>query len=1127
MPFFLLLLVCALINAATGDEVRISSVDELVEFKNNVNSGKNYFGTTVLLESDLSLDEQTFEPIGTDYSNPFLGVFDGQGHVISNLEVESSTSEYFGLFGYSEGLSVRNLILDSSCSVVNSYGSDFAYVGGIVGYCYASNGPCAVESSVNMGSASFNGTVFFDLYLGGFFGYVESSSSNEAVVKNCANYGDVTHSGTSMSSYIGGLIGNSEGTMSNKLYIQISTNQGTITYNGTSTSNTFYIGGIAGYTYQTRIENCVSGGEISYIETGNVGSIAGYAPSSLSISYCFVTSKLSGYKKHTGKTLSRETNTLNYDSTTFELSGTVSIGSYTGTSLIDALNAYADYYVIENYSHWLLNKNKNTVSFTINDRTAPISMSYQIIVLPSLASEGNMSFDGWYEDTTLTKPFTSYEITSDTELYGKWGVNTKSYTITFDPKREGVTVNPITAQFGTAVVLPSISTADGCSVGLWETECGDNMGFSLTVSARNITLYAYWKCTRINTPEDLIDFSEAVSNGVNYSDTTVFLDSDISFAGKVLEPIGTDFNYFRGVFDGQGHVISDLAMNSSTQYAGLFGYSRAAIIRNVILDSSCSITSSFYSSSDNTYVGGIIAYCDDFNGQCIIENNVNMASVSFAGYVDDYLYIGGIVGEISSSSSTYEATMKNCANYGDVTQFGLSRYSYIGGVAGFSFSSSSPNSVSIHNCLNHGAIIHNGTVLINLYIGGLIGCIFSTNVENCVGAGKITTSNSSKASYIGVVVGRGNVGTSIMHCLWTSDAGSYDVNGTGISEVADSSLITTLDATTMNDLNEYAEIKNSTWSKWAVLHLNGGTVSNIDPDTPISGLVKSLPVPVKEMHRFDFWCVDEACSSAYNASAAAEMSSVTELYAHWTHNNQRTLTFEGNGGSVVGEGSKSVIYNVTYGELPRAERVGHTFAGWYTGEASGEEVRSDTVVSNTEDHTLYARWTVNNYTVTFDFSNGTALRAAFPFNATIEYPDGMVREGLTFREWTPRPERMPAENVTVAAQWAVTEPRECVRVVLSKINLSPEGVKKAIREFTAGEGADFDIVMLESDSSETTAVVRFSGAEDARGFVEAFWASSGTGKSAVKSVDFVTGCSFSPSLSLSVLVYLVSYHVSF
>ena len=435
--------------------------------------------------------------------------------------------------------------------------------------------------------------------------------------------------------------------------------------------------------------------------------------------------------------------------------------------------------------------------------------------------------------------------------------------------------------------------------------------------------------------------------------------------------------------------------------------------------------------------------------------------------------------------------------------------------------------MSIYNCLNHGAITHNGTTLSTLYIGGLIGYTYSTIVENCVGAGKITTSNSSKASYIGVVVGRANAGTSIIHCLWTSDAGSYDVNGTGSSEVTTSSLITTLDATTMGDLNEYAEIKNSsTWSKWAVLHLNGGTVSNLNQDTPISGLVKSLPVPAKEMHTFDFWCVDDACSEAYNASAAAEASGVTDLYAHWTHNNQRTLTFEGNGGSVVGEERKSVIYNVTYGELPRAERVGHTFAGWYTGEASGEEVRSDTVVSNTEDHTLYARWTVNNYTVTFDLSNGTALHAVFPFNATIEYPDGMVREGLTFREWAPRPERMPAENVTVAAQWAVTEPRECVRVVLSKINLSPEGVKKAIGEL-AGEGADFDIAMLESDASETTAVVRFSAAEDARDFVEAFWASSGAGKSAVKSVDFVTGCSFSPSLSLSVLVYLVSYLVSF
>ena len=84
-------------------------------------------------------------------------------------------------------------------------------------------------------------------------------------------------------------------------------------------------------------------------------------------------------------------------------------------------------------------------------------MNYQIILLPSLASEGNKSFNGWYEDNTLTTPLTLYEVTNDKTLYGKWAVNTNSYTITFDTRSEGVSVESITAQFGSVVALPNAS----------------------------------------------------------------------------------------------------------------------------------------------------------------------------------------------------------------------------------------------------------------------------------------------------------------------------------------------------------------------------------------------------------------------------------------------------------------------------------------------------------------------------------------------------------------------------------------------------------------------------------------------------------------------------------------------
>ena len=82
---------------------------------------------------------------------------------------------------------------------------------------------------------------------------------------------------------------------------------------------------------------------------------------------------------------------------------------------------------------------------------------------------------------------------------------------------------------------------------------------------------------------------------MSYSGTTVFLDADIDFSGGLSEqfqPIGKDQgNSFQGTFDGQGHVISELDIKSSSRFVGLFGYSDRAAVRNVVLGSSCSVVS--------------------------------------------------------------------------------------------------------------------------------------------------------------------------------------------------------------------------------------------------------------------------------------------------------------------------------------------------------------------------------------------------------------------------------------------------------------------------------------------------------------------------------------------------------
>ena len=275
---------------------------------------------------------------------------------------------------------------------------------------------------------------------------------------------------------------------------------------------------------------------------------------------------------------------------------------------------------------------------------------------------------------------------------------------------------------------------------------------------------------RISSASDIIEFSRNVSSGTRFEGTTVFLDADIDFSGGGLseqfEPIGkSTTNYFQGTFDGQGYTISNLAVNSTSAYAGLFGYSNGATIRNVVLDSSCSVVSS-YSGSYYAFVGGVIGR--HLSGSS--ENIINMASVTLSGNTSKYnVYLGGITGYIVPSSNSYSTSIKNCVNYGTITHSGATQnWGVVGGLVGMCEGKLTAECV-IKNSLNYGNIVHSG-VSKSLALGGIVGTNYYGVYDNCVNFGEITSNKAS--NYIGSVVGYINSGsTAILHCYWSSDVG--------------------------------------------------------------------------------------------------------------------------------------------------------------------------------------------------------------------------------------------------------------------------------------------------------------------------------------------------------------------
>ena len=114
-----------------------------------------------------------------------------------------------------------------------------------------------------------------------------------------------------------------------------------------------------------------------------------------------------------------------------------------------------------------------------------------------------------------------------------------------------------------------------------------------------------------------------------------------------------------------------------------------------------------------------------------------------------------------------------------------------------------------------------------------------------------------------------------------------------------------------------------------------------------------------------------------------------------------TVSFNANGGKVNKE-TATVYYQEAYGALPTAERNGFAFAGWYTAKEGGGRVTAETRVSNNVANiTLYARWSANSFTVSFDANGGKVSTSSKKVTCGSAYGDLPVptKEGSGFNGW--------------------------------------------------------------------------------------------------------------------------------
>ena len=120
------------------------------------------------------------------------------------------------------------------------------------------------------------------------------------------------------------------------------------------------------------------------------------------------------------------------------------------------------------------------------------------------------------------------------------------------------------------------------------------------------------------------------------------------------------------------------------------------------------------------------------------------------------------------------------------------------------------------------------------------------------------------------------------------------------------------------------------------------------------------------------------------------------------------------------EYAKQVLPSGTLATRPDAPAAtpGYTFGGWNKADGTAWDYASDKVTDNI---TLYAKWAANTYTITFDTAGGSEIAPITQdYGTQIAAPANPTRKGYTFKGWDKEiPETMPAENITVKAQWKI------------------------------------------------------------------------------------------------------------
>ena len=206
-------------------------------------------------------------------------------------------------------------------------------------------------------------------------------------------------------------------------------------------------------------------------------------------------------------------------------------------------------------------------------------------------------------------------------------------------------------------------------------------------------------------------------------------------------------------------------------------------------------------------------------------------------------------------------------------------------------------------------------------------------------------------------------------------------------------------------------------AKWTI---NQYTISfNSDGGTAVNSITQDYNTavtapadPSKTGYTFDGWYLNNV-KYTFTTMPAENI----ELKAKWNAN-QVEITFDSDGGTAVEPIREAFGTTITAPTAPT--KTGYTFDYW---TLNGEKYTFTTMPAETIE--LKAKWTINQYTISFDSDGGTAVSPITQdYNTAVTAPANPGKTGYTFGGWTLNGEaytfdKMPAENIELKAKWTI------------------------------------------------------------------------------------------------------------